>query len=716
MSNHFILIGVKIGDKCSEEILKTLKNGKWYPFNSWYKKPVNGEMPKKVEGLSHIRNLYGENITIQAIIGKNGCGKSSLIELVYRMFNNLSYFLRAHLNSLELKKAEELRFVKGIDATLYFEYEDSCTGKLVCSDDRCELSLQKEESFCWSINGGDIDSHNREINENRDKIRRITENFCYCLGINYSSQSLLPMAYSHETVKYAYENELITSGDYTSKDENWLEAIYNKNDGYYAALGLEPYKSENTIDLETQEELGKSRLMALLIKHKNCNPKEAYFDGYFLKEIKLNDVSDEKISKSISKLFENNNSELKIECLEANFSKYIASNNNSFAHYILRGFDIPENLLEESMSETIMGKAAKYLVIKTIDIIQTYPRYKKANEEVTDFVEHLHYNRDFTRWELYNQHGEKLMNICKDIAKDKSHVTLKIRQVLNLLKHMKGIDLSSMPTTYDSYIKELVSEEVVMTDLDIILEYLPISLFSTEIVFYKIDTPQKEIELSQLSSGERQFLLSTSAILYHLNNINSSYTIPQENNQGEFAHYRNVTLILDEIELSFHPDYQRRLVKSLIDMINAQKLNNISINIILVTHSPFILSDIPRENILYLEDGSPKNSNLMVNPFGANVNDILKQSFFLKDGFMGEFAKREINEIIDKLRPEEDEVCESEMTEIFNVINLVGDEFLRKELLRLYFKKLHKYTKKDAIIKFIKNELEKLKDDEKSID
>lgn len=713
MSNHFILIGVKVGDKCAKEILKTLKKEEWYPFNSWYKKPVNGEMPEKVEGLSHIRNLYGENITIQAIVGKNGCGKSSLIELVYRMFNNLSYFLRAHLNSLELKKAEELRFVKGIDATLYFEYEESCIGKLVCSGDWCELSLKKEESFCWSIDGDDIDSHNRRIIENSDKIRQITESFCYCLGINYSSQSLQPMAYSHEKVKYACEGELITSDDYIIEGENWIEAIYNKNDGYYAALGLEPYKSENTIDFEKQEDLGKSRLMALLVKHRNCHPEDSYFDGYFLKEINLIDVSDEKISKHFSSMFNAKINELKKESLDKSFIAYVVKDKNSFAYYILDGYGVPRNFLDERRMESVKGKAVKYLIFKTINIILTYPRYNifdnsKASTAITNFIKHLYHTGDFDRWGDYKKFGNHLKSICGNIAKDKSHVTLKIRQVLNFLSSEFIDNLSSMPTTYDSYIMELFPEKVGMTDLDEILEYLPIPLFSTEIFFYKNNSHEEKIKLSQLSSGESQFLLSTSAILYHLNNINSSYATPQENNQGKFAHYRNVTLILDEIELSFHPDYQRRLVKSLTDMINTQKLKSISINIILVTHSPFVLSDIPRENILYLEDGSPKNNNLMINPFGANVNDILKQSFFLKDGFMGEFAKREINEIIDKLRPEEDEVCESEMTEIFNVINLVGDEFLRKELLRLYFKKLHKHTKKDTIVKFIKNELEKI--------
>ena len=39
----------------------------------------------------------------------------------------------------------------------------------------------------------------------------------------------------------------------------------------------------------------------------------------------------------------------------------------------------------------------------------------------------------------------------------------------------------------------------------------------------------------------------------------------------------------------------------------------------------------------------------MVKPFAANVNDIIKQSFFMEDGFVGELAKEKINSHVDFL-------------------------------------------------------------------
>jgi len=102
--------------------------------------------------------------------------------------------------------------------------------------------------------------------------------------------------------------------------------------------------------------------------------------------------------------------------------------------------------------------------------------------------------------------------------------------------------------------------------------------------------------------------------------------------------------------LYYHPDLQRVFIYELIESIKRIKLKNIkNINCIFVTHSPFILSDIPHHNILFLDiDGNPI-LDLNVKTFGANIHDLLKHSFFLKEGSMGEFAKRKINDTINWL-------------------------------------------------------------------
>ena len=102
-----------------------------------------------------------------------------------------------------------------------------------------------------------------------------------------------------------------------------------------------------------------------------------------------------------------------------------------------------------------------------------------------------------------------------------------------------------------------------------------------------------------------------------------------------------------------------------------------SLNILIATHSPFILSDIPQSNILYLNKGHECNSEIEVNPFGANINEILHQSFFLRDSFIGAFAQRKIDNVVQMVRKSKDE---KQLTDLKKETNFIGDDFLRQQI------------------------------------
>ena len=206
----------------------------------------------------------------------------------------------------------------------------------------------------------------------------------------------------------------------------------------------------------------------------------------------------------------------------------------------------------------------------------------------------------------------------------------------------------------------------------VLLDNLPPALYRWDIKFRKVGTTDCNIDFDTLSSGEKQMLNSFSAIIYHLQNLNATVA----------EHYTNINVILEEIELYYHPEFQRSYIYKLLNLLRGVKLNNIkNINIVFVTHSPFILSDIPKSNVLFLRDGMDQHL-MQENTFGANIHSLLKNGFFLPNLTMGEFAYQKINSLFDKLNS--GDFAQEEMDDIYQDILLVGEPFLRSQLLGIY--------------------------------
>lgn len=215
-----------------------------------------------------------------------------------------------------------------------------------------------------------------------------------------------------------------------------------------------------------------------------------------------------------------------------------------------------------------------------------------------------------------------------------------------------------------------------------------------------------KFSFTSMSSGERQLMYSLSSILYHVQNLESV-----EDDACRMS-YKHVNLVLDEVELYSHPEYQRTFIADLLDRLSWLKIGYPikSINILLVTHSPFILSDVPKNNILYLKDGEAvTNTDSFVNTLGANVNDILHQSFFLENGFMGENIQRKIQSLIRFLRSDDTKTFEWDIGLATKFIDTLGDEVVVSQLRLLLAKKQMK--DKYSYRSWLEQELERLKRD-----
>lgn len=189
-----------------------------------------------------------------------------------------------------------------------------------------------------------------------------------------------------------------------------------------------------------------------------------------------------------------------------------------------------------------------------------------------------------------------------------------------------------------------------------------------------------------LSSGENNLLRLFSSLFY-------AFDYSRSNLYNWFAGERrnkcdSVILLIDEADLSYHPEWQRQLIQILAAFLPLE-FGNCGIDdlqLILTTHSPLLLGDFPSNNVTYLGKSNKKEKNNdRLNTFGQNIHTILKDSFFLENGTIGAFAADKINKTAEKLR-DKDNLTPEDLKECKAIIDLVAPGILKSKLIELYEK------------------------------
>lgn len=618
------LLGLTIKEGCNPMLTKTLAAG-CYPFFT--------------EELSDA--FFLRNVSVSAVVGMNGAGKSSLLELIFRMINNFSACLVG--NTIKRNGADEIYFIPSIKATLDYEIR-GIKGTLICDDGIVALVYGDKKFF---LSDPDLTM----TDEYRDfevcykpkaaKRSEIASCFFYTIVMNYALQAYNSLDYQDEKAEHYQTDHLIG----TSSNGNWMNSMFHKNDGYASPIVLNPYRDQGVIDMKTETALTKDRLAGILIEAKRKNRE--FIDGYQLLRIDY-EFNPYRVIEKLSKKYRT----MHVTEVENEFRRLYGVD-NSFVRLVLDAYGY-----SFANSNEMFAYGCIYLIYKTLTIPSKYPSYAEYAsivdiEKIDVFLKDENEKRDLAR-------------LITEIKKDKSHITTKIRQTIHFLDAFNQDILADYNFTYEFY-EDWLRMDKKNTSLEATMELMPPPIFNSEIIMKK-DKDEAEIPFYKLSSGERQFLFLMSSVIYHVMNIKS---VPTSR-----VAYRYVNIILDEVELCFHPEYQRTFLYKLLQSIERLHLNTYcGFNVIITTHSPFLLSDIPQSNVLYLEDGHVVDKRCMQNPFAANVNDILRQSFFLKNGFMGEFAKRKILKAIDdynKKKLDTDEANE--------LVELIGEPLLKDRL------------------------------------
>lgn len=761
----FKLIALKPLQGCRKSALKCLEEGRMYYFCNEYTITEDGIMLRDdyVRPLPEDFFSVGERsslqINISAIVGMNGDGKSTLVELMMRLINNCAKHYR-------LTDKDNLLRIEGIKAELYFLMDNV----VYC------IRETANDNYTSLLKYADIS--NREVRRWKgvmravESVRQMNELF-YTIVSNYSLY-----AYNTKDFKDEWSEKVKTTEECW---KCWLHYLFHKNDGYRTPMTLHPYRYEGNIDINKETELTMQRLMALYIQEPSPKENVNSFRKIGDKDAEVLQLTDAGYSKlqrqtiiqhfidvkGISTLtglinqikenikkydvkieddLHNDKVEMVEECLDmltgvrdAEYKQFLdgfiewirkerrvyssksdvrqflnalleAKNNFGeddlhfgrlsqkfkcydklnirqltrfrFVYKVMRCWKVlPEVLLKDYEALTDIERCQHYIVYKTIDICGTYPEYRDVLNEKDGGWNNtgLVFNDSI------------IDDVVGRIKEDTTHVTLKLRQCLkfierreregeNVFEQLDGKDLpkslkdeytGSMLVKFDE-LKQYFHEDPFP------LVLLPPPIYKAEILYQSRVNADEYIPYRFLSSGEKQLLNNLGALVYHLRNLESV--------TDDGRRYENVNVILEEIELYFHPDYQRKVVNMLLEKLYAIDFKHIKrINITFVTHSPFILSDIPLCNVLFLKNGKPAYTQMQENTFGANIHGMLKNGFFLPSLPMGEFAHEKINNLFERLNNFKLDVRNREQEEWFySNIMRVGEPYLREQLMRLY--------------------------------
>jgi len=147
-------------------------------------------------------------------------------------------------------------------------------------------------------------------------------------------------------------------------------------------------------------------------------------------------------------------------------------------------------------------------------------------------------------------------------------------------------------------------------------------------------------------------------------------------------------ILLDEPEARLHPELARNFINELILFLSNFSEQNKKFQVVISTHSPFILSDIQSNNIIYLEkysDGYCKPIKQKLNTFGANIHTLLKDGFFMTST-MGEFATNKIKEVISLIDEyNSEDITEKQKNEWLYIINSIGEPLIQNRIMKMLF-------------------------------
>ncbi|MDK2050880.1 AAA family ATPase [Aliarcobacter butzleri] len=595
----------------------------------------------------YIEDFYAKNVVISSIIGQNASGKSQLLKIIWNGENINHNRFDKFFAIIEIDN--ELNFV---GATINNKQILSLDGK----SNYLELDLNKKEFDIELINKKDsikpIDNLTTYLYTNEMiSLESISNN------IQIANNQIFFSSYNQN-------KKIIESFAKKHLENTWLNTI----DSYLNILNSDLESYEQSI------ELGNDWISKIRARYRELNINENM--NNFEYNIKKNILTFGKFD-----LLRHSYNYEKILAIISDDSINWFKNFQKPSHFVISF--LPENDLHNNLKKylsnypqiiNIYTKREEYDFKYKIFIVYTLNWYLDIlfDYNLPEDIQGIYLNA-LNIFEKDNLNENTVSNFFNYMAKEYHYFENKQPTYFstaknyfeNLKKLLNNINSFNLDNSKNSIFLDL-NKDNQKTINDFIHNY-------TNIV--------NEINISILafqmlpiqSSGYYQIFSFVAQLYYDL-----KYLCKDKN---------NIILLLDEIEVFLHPDWQRQFIELLINFLS-KNFDNKKFHVIIASHSPFILSDMIKSRTIPIHE----NIEALKQTFGTNIHTLLSDSFFLGENLMGSFSSKKIEKSFEKCKnilQENKEFsaisnknfCEKDIEELYKIANLIGVDYLRYSLL-----------------------------------
>lgn len=627
-----------------------------------------------------VESFFDNNIEVNAVVGKNGCGKTNLLQAIYSCLGQ---------DSLELMERAIIVFRDGTVYTIKgaLDLEHTVQKK---------YTVQKMKGKCTKIrlkwnDNVDIGSDLRCIYHS-DVMDFQAIDFCTDDLGNYTN-----IAMSSLLTKYLDDRFIDISGDptqYKGDARQLIKGFFFEEFGrqlqYYKIISEKKtdninlhvpefatitLKSIDTLWMELQQKFHfvSKDLTALFQPMQN----EQNIDGTLFRQFKSK-ISPCIFAGLLYRMCFKIGADNGLTRTRGRFNSAFSTEERCFI--VLKLINNISNLAKKQIVKRnqLALNASWVLITEVVECLMLHSEQLKDQLNNNKIRKNIH--DSFFRFYLNQRHikyrqpefdkyrnqleSEFGKHLDAEIEHDLQALSLEVKSFCRLIRHiskLKEVSDEIEPSTYKFKIN-ITGEN---TD-----EALNLDLMEVWNDFRADGLVYDYMDFSwNLSSGEYARWALFARIYEHVEN----------RKLGLDEEYRTLILLLDEADMLLHPEWQRNYVEQII-LFAKKMFPEIVVQIIIATHSPIMLSDIPKQNTLFLTDNKHKEPD---ETFAANIFALYQDSFFLEDTGIGTFAKKKLTDLVTWIREDSQESNHSN-DELLALIESVGDVYLRAKLKNEY--------------------------------